>query len=83
MPDVPEAPPAVVLIANDQEWSARSIDSILSPQGFSVIRAYTGQQAIDRALISRPISSSWMPSCRTSTAWMSAGSCGPIRASDR
>ncbi|HWA17141.1 MAG TPA: response regulator [Gemmatimonadales bacterium] len=46
--------PAVVLIANDQEWSARSLDSILSPQGFAVIRAYTGQQAIDRALSSRP-----------------------------
>lgn len=46
--------PAVVLIANDQEWSARSLDSILSPQGFAVIRAYTGQQAIDRALASRP-----------------------------
>ncbi len=46
--------PAVVLIANDQEWSARSMDSILSPQGFTVIRAYTGLQAIERALISRP-----------------------------
>lgn len=46
--------PAVVLIANDQEWSARSLDSILSPQGFAVIRAYTGQQAVDRALASRP-----------------------------
>lgn len=44
----------MVLIANDQEWSARSLDSILSPQGFAVIRAYTGQQAIDRALASRP-----------------------------
>lgn len=54
MPDARETAPAVVLIANDQEWSARSLDSILSPQGFSVIRAYTGQQAIDRALVSRP-----------------------------
>lgn len=48
------ARPAVVLIANDQEWSARSMDSILSPQGFTVIRAYTGQQAIERALIALP-----------------------------
>jgi PleD family two-component response regulator len=46
--------PAVVLIANDQEWSARSLDSILSPQGFTVIRAYTGQQALERARAARP-----------------------------
>lgn len=54
MEGAPTSRPAVVLIANDQEWSARSLDSILSPQGFAVIRAYTGQQAIDRALNSRP-----------------------------
>jgi len=46
--------PALVLIANDQEWSARSIESVLSPQGFAIIRAFTGQQAIDRALSARP-----------------------------
>ncbi len=46
--------PAVVLIANDQEWSARSLDSILSPQGYTVIRAYTGLQALDRARTARP-----------------------------
>ena len=44
----------VVLIANDQEWSARSIESILSPNGFSVIRAYTGQQALERAFETNP-----------------------------
>ena len=44
----------VVLIANDQEWSARSLDSILSPHGFAVIRAYTGQQALERARTARP-----------------------------
>jgi PleD family two-component response regulator len=46
--------PALVLIANDQEWSARSIESVLSPQGFAILRAFTGQQAIDRALAARP-----------------------------
>jgi len=46
--------PALVLIANDQEWSARSIESVLSPQGFAILRAFTGQQAIERALSSRP-----------------------------
>jgi len=43
-----------VLIANDQEWSARSIESVLAPQGFAILRAFTGQQAIDRALSARP-----------------------------
>jgi PleD family two-component response regulator len=46
--------PALVLIANDQEWSARSIESVLAPQGFAILRAFTGQQAIDRALAARP-----------------------------
>jgi DNA-binding response OmpR family regulator len=43
-----------VLIANDQEWSARSIESVLAPQGFAILRAFTGQQALDRARSSRP-----------------------------
>jgi diguanylate cyclase (GGDEF)-like protein len=44
----------LVLIANDQEWSARSIESILGPNGYSVVRAYTGQQALERARASQP-----------------------------
>jgi diguanylate cyclase (GGDEF)-like protein len=48
----PQAP--LVLIANDQEWSARSLESILGPNGFSVVRAYTGQQALERARTSQP-----------------------------
>jgi CheY-like chemotaxis protein len=44
----------LVLIANDQEWSARSLESILGPNGFSVVRAYTGQQALERARSSQP-----------------------------
>lgn len=46
--------PPLVLIANDQEWSARSLESILAPNGYSVIRAYTGQQALDRARTAHP-----------------------------
>ena len=49
----PAASP-LVLIANDQEWSARSLESILGPNGFSVVRAYTGQQALERARTSQP-----------------------------
>jgi PleD family two-component response regulator len=55
MPDQsPTAKPFVALIANDQEWSARSLDSILAPQGYTVIRAYTGHQALERARTARP-----------------------------
>ena len=39
----------IVLVANDQEWSARSLESILVPEGYEVVRAYTGRQALDRA----------------------------------
>lgn len=48
----PNAP--LVLIANDQEWSARSLESILGPNGFAVVRAYTGLQALERARTSQP-----------------------------
>jgi diguanylate cyclase (GGDEF)-like protein len=48
----PSAP--LVLIANDQEWSARSLESILAPNGYSVVRAYTGQQALERVRTTRP-----------------------------
>jgi diguanylate cyclase (GGDEF)-like protein len=48
----PAAP--LVLIANDQEWSARSLESILGPNGYAVVRAYTGQQALERARTSQP-----------------------------
>lgn len=44
----------LVLIANDQEWSARSLESILGPSGYSVVRAYTGQQALERVRSAQP-----------------------------
>ena len=46
--------PAVVLVAIDHEWAARSLDSVLSPNGFAVLRAHTGQQALDLARSTRP-----------------------------
>ena len=48
------APPPLILIANDQEWSARSLESILGPQGYAVVRAHTGRQALDLAQRTRP-----------------------------
>ncbi|MBA3521555.1 MAG: response regulator [Gemmatimonadales bacterium] len=44
----------LVLIANDQEWSARSLESILAPNGYAVVRAYTGHQALERVRTSQP-----------------------------
>ncbi|MBL8997534.1 MAG: response regulator [Gemmatimonadetes bacterium] len=46
--------PPLTLIANSQEWHSRSLESILGPHGYAVLRAYTGKQAIERARSSRP-----------------------------
>ena len=46
--------PPLTLIANSQEWHSRSLESILGPHGYAVLRAYTGKQAIERAQASRP-----------------------------
>lgn len=50
----PPSRPALVLIANDQEWSARSLESILGPAGYAVLRAYTGRQAMEVAHSAQP-----------------------------
>jgi diguanylate cyclase (GGDEF)-like protein len=46
--------PPLVLLANDQEWSARSLESILGPNGYAVLRAYTGKQVLDLARSAQP-----------------------------
>lgn len=51
--DAPERPP-LILIANDQEWSARSLETILGPSGYAVLRAYNGRQALELARTARP-----------------------------
>ena len=38
----------VVLIVSEHEWASRSLDTILAPQGYAVIRAYNGRQALER-----------------------------------
>ena len=45
----PSRPP-LVLIANGQEWSIRSLESILAPHGYAVLRAFSGHQAVELAL---------------------------------
>lgn len=55
MPERPKQTQApLVLVANDQEWSARSLESILVPRGYEVMRAYTGRQALERARTAQP-----------------------------
>jgi len=38
-----------VLLIEDQEWTARSIESILRPENFAVIKTYTGHQGLEVA----------------------------------
>ncbi len=39
----------LALIANHEEWSIRSLESILAPHGYAALRAYTGHQALELA----------------------------------
>lgn len=50
----PRVRPPLTLIANSQEWHSRSLESILGPHGYAVLRAYTGKQAVERAVEARP-----------------------------
>ncbi len=55
MPDTePANPPNLVLIANDQEWSARSLETMLGPQGYAVLRAYNARQTLELARRAQP-----------------------------
>jgi len=44
----------LILVANDQEWAARSLESLLVSEGYRVIRAYTGGQTLERLSQSEP-----------------------------
>lgn len=46
MPELDATPP-LVLIASDQEWSGRSLETIIGPRGYAVVRAHTGHQVLD------------------------------------
>lgn len=55
MTDQPAARRAlIVLLVNSQEWTARSIESVLRPAGYAVVKAYTGWQATELAARLRP-----------------------------
>ena len=44
----------VVLIVDDQEWSSRSLESVLAIDGYHVIRARSAAQAMDTAAAHNP-----------------------------
>jgi len=46
--------PPLILLANDQEWTLRSLETILVADGYQIERAYTGRQALDRARRMQP-----------------------------
>src|SRR6185503_12343967 len=47
LPDQTTSRPPLVLIASDQEWSSRALDSTLGPQGYAILRAYNGKQILE------------------------------------
>lgn len=51
-PTSPRAP--TILIANGDEWSIRSLETVLDPVGYVVVRAFDLEQALDAALHTRP-----------------------------
>ncbi len=44
----------LTLVASGQEWWSRSLESILAPNGYAVLHAYSARQAIDRARRTQP-----------------------------
>lgn len=39
----------LVLLVNDEEWTSRSLDTVLRPNGYAVLLAYTAEQGLDLA----------------------------------
>ena len=44
----------LTLVASAQEWSSRSLESILAPNGYAVLHAYSARQALDRSRRTQP-----------------------------
>jgi diguanylate cyclase (GGDEF)-like protein len=50
---LPPRPP-LILLANEQEWAARSLETVLGPRGYAVLRAYTGRQMLGLVRSAQP-----------------------------
>lgn len=48
------APAGLVLIANDHEWTARSLETILVAAGMRVVRTFTGRETLEAAAREAP-----------------------------
>src|SRR5438045_2973879 len=48
-PNQPSGDMHLALLINDEEWTTRSIESILKPEGYAVLMAYTGRQGFELA----------------------------------
>lgn len=46
--------PPLVLVVDDQEWATRSLETVLKPSGFSILRAFTGARALQQARATPP-----------------------------
>ena len=46
--------PHVVVVANDQEWAARSLESLLGPRGYAVLRSASGRQVLGLVRSAQP-----------------------------
>jgi PleD family two-component response regulator len=51
LPDEPSNPDPrpLILIANDQEWTGRAVETILAANGYRVVYAYTAREALEVA----------------------------------
>lgn len=87
MPEPATSRPPLALVVNDKEWSARSVESILSPNGYAVLRASNGAEALKHARGASPDiiimdlglpDRSGMEVCRTLRADPRVGSLTPI-----
>ncbi|MBX6364263.1 MAG: diguanylate cyclase [Gemmatimonadetes bacterium] len=51
-PTLPRQP--LALIISGHEWSARSLESVLAPHGYGILRAHDGAEAFQRMAIAEP-----------------------------
>jgi diguanylate cyclase (GGDEF)-like protein len=55
MPETDRLPRApLALIVAEHEWTSRSLESVLAPNGYAVLRAYTGRSAFERVSVTNP-----------------------------
>ncbi len=41
--------PPIIVVGVEQEWAARSLETVLGPHGFALVRGYSGRQTIELA----------------------------------